>query len=893
MNLLNKLTKKNLILNKKRTIVTVVGIILSVALISALSSLVVSFQSSLIKYEKINTGNFHVSFTGLTLEDVDKFKENRKFDNVFFTKEIGYAPIEGIKNENKPYAFVAAYDFASLENLGLNLKEGRLPKTSKEIIIPRHLKTNGRVELNVGDTIKLNIGKRKTSDGQELDQSNPFISGEEKFEAENEVEYKIVGVIERPSYKVEDYHSPGYTFITCLDKKEEGKYEAYIRLNKDALKDYYRVVANILGVDEELYVEANTNTYFSDEAEYEKYLKKAEKLEDQLKESKYSIKSKNSTLISLEGGSSNDPTMQVLINVAAIVVLIIIATSVFCIKNSFNISITEKTKQYGMLASVGATKKQIKKNVLYEAFVLGLIGIPLGILGGLFAAYVLILVCNYLLGDILNMDLSFNISLLSIGLSIILGALTIYLSAVRSARKASRISPITAIRNNDDIKIKSKKIKAPRVIKKLFGIGGDVSYKNLKRNNKKYRTTVISIIVCVSVFIALYSFMNLAFKTVDMQYGSLNHNLEIQVNIDNKETSENVKQQLLNLDGYNRYSVLRYFSFIHTNPSYTDEYHNYLKKSFNITVLEDYEKNANLEVYALGEEEYKNYIKQLGLNYNDAVNKAILINNDIDWMVDEDTNNAKKTELQVFNYKAGDKIKGKGYDGSNQEQTQFDYEVELAAVTSKRPLGLENSFAITFLIISDERFDEIFETSRYFILGNMENPDKTQDEAEKILSSVSDSDYHIFNLDKEIKSMNSMFTLIAIFLYGFITVIALIGITNIFNTITTNMELRSREFAMLKSIGMTKKEFNRMISLESLFYGTKSLIIGIPIGCALSYLIYEALMDGSWSYAYSLPYVAIIISVLAVYILVTCIMKYSINKISKQNTIETIRNDNI
>ena len=893
MNLLNKLTKKNLILNKKRTIVTVIGIILSVALISALSSLVVSFQSSLINYEKINSGNFHVSFMGLTLEDIDKFKENRKFDEVFFTKEVGYAPIDEIQNEDKPYAYVSAYDFDSLENLGLILREGRLPKTSKEIVIPRHLKTNGRVDLKVGDTIKLNIGKRKTLDGYELDQFNPFNSDEEKFEGENEVEYKIVGIIERPSYKVEDFSSPGYTFITCLDTKEEGKYEAYVRLNKDGLRNYYKTLANVLGVDEKTYIEVNTYPDFISEEEYNDFLKRSEDLEKQLQDAKYSIKSRNSTLISLEGGSTNDATMQVLINVAVIVVIIIIATSVFCIKNSFNISITEKTKQYGMLASVGATKKQIKKNVLYEAFVLGLIGIPLGILGGLLAAYILILVCNYLLMDILNMDLTFKISLLSIVISVILGALTIYLSAVRSARKASRISPITAIRNNDDIKIKSKKIKAPKVLKKLFGIGGDVSYKNLKRNNKKYRTTVISIIVCVSVFIALYSFMNLAFKTVDMQYGELNHNLQITANIADEETSENVIKQLLSLDGYNRYSIHRYFTFTISNPSYTDEYLNFYKTMYNDEEMKSYKESANTEVYALGEEEYKNYIKQLGLNYNDVVNKAILINNDIEWMINEDENNAKKTEFQVFTTKKGDKLKGHGYDSSKPDQETFDYEVEVAAITSKRPLGLENSYGLPLLIISDEQFNKILDTNRFYLLVDTENPDKMQDEVEKVLSSVSDSDYTIFNLDKEVKAMNSMFTLIAIFLYGFITVIALIGITNIFNTITTNMELRSREFAMLKSIGMTKKEFNRMISLESLFYGTKSLIIGIPIGCGLSYLIYKALMDGSWSYAYSLPYVAIIISILAVYILVTCIMKYSINKINKQNTIETIRNDNI
>lgn len=892
MNLLNRLTKKNLMLNKKRTIVTIIGIILSVALISALSSLVVSFQASMINYEKINTGNFHASFTGLELEDTKKFKENRKIEKVFFTKTIGYAQIDEIKNEDKPFAYVTAYDFASLENLGLNLKEGRLPKTSKEIVIPRHLKTNGRVELKIGDTIKLNIGKRLTLDNYELDQSNPFNKEEEKFEANSEIEYKIVGIIERPSYKIEDYQAPGYTFITCLDTNEPGNYNAYVRFNKEGIKDYLRVIANILGVDEDLYVEVNSYYSISTEEDYDEFIKRTEKLHKQLEEAKYSLVSSNKTLLSLEGGASDDQSLRVLINIAAIVVVIIIATSVFCIKNSFNISITEKTKQYGMLASVGATKKQIKKNVLYEAFILGLIGIPLGILGGLLASYILIILCNYMLAEVLNMELIFAISYISLGLSVILGALTIYLSAVRSAKKASRISPITAIRSNDDIKVKSKKIKAPRVIKKIFGIGGDVSYKNLKRNNKKYRTTVISIIVCVSVFIALYSFMSLAFKTVEMQYGERNFNLEMSVNIDNKETSDNIKKQLLSIEGYKRYDILRWFYVTISNPSYSEEYLSYYKRILDSSELDDFYNSTNLEVYSLGEEEYQSYIKRLGLNYNDVVNKAILINNDIEWLPATEDENFKKTEIPFFNYKIGDVLTGE-YRNVSEKGTKGKYEIEIGGITSTRPLGLENSYGTPFLIISDAKLEEVIDSNQFIINADMEDADKAQDEAEKILSTMSDSDYDIYNLDRDVRTMNSMFTLIAIFLYGFITVIALIGITNIFNTITTNMELRSREFAMLKSIGMTKKEFNRMIRLESLFYGTKSLIIGIPIGCGLSYLIYKTLMDGSWSFAYSLPYVAIIISILAVYLLVTCIMKYSINKINKQNTIETIRNDNI
>ena len=124
---------------------------------------------------------------------------------------------------------------------------------------------------------------------------------------------------------------------------------------------------------------------------------------------------------------------------------------------------------------------------------------------------------------------------------------------------------------------------------------------------------------------------------------------------------------------------------------------------------------------------------------------------------------------------------------------------------------------------------------------------------------------------------------------------SLIGVTNIFNTITTNMNLRSKEFAMLKSIGMTKKEFDRMINLESMFYGFKSLIIGITLGLGISYWIYKVVIgaDVTSGFGFLFPTKPIIISIVFIVIIVGIIMRYSLNKINKQNIIETIRNENI
>ena len=205
-------------------------------------------------------------------------------------------------------------------------------------------------------------------------------------------------------------------------------------------------------------------------------------------------------------------------------------------------------------------------------------------------------------------------------------------------------------------------------------------------------------------------------------------------------------------------------------------------------------------------------------------------------------------------------------------------------------MGFEQTYSSNgFWIVSDEWVETVMQgnydkASLYIKCDNA-------NQMEKSIKNIS-KDISVNNYDEIARQENAIWLVIAIFLYGFITVISLIGVTNIFNTITTNMNLRSKEFANLKSIGMTNKEFNRMIRLESIFYGTKSLLIGIPIVIALSYAIYKAFAEGT-EMGFLFPTNGVIISVVAVFVLIIGIMKYSLNKINKQNIIETIRKDNI
>ena len=862
MNILNKLTIKNLKLNKKRTIVTIIGIILSVALICAVASMVSSFRESLIRFEINRGGNFHYEFSNIDSKTLKEIKNNRNFEKVYISKNIGYLKLDNSKNEDKPYAYLMAMNKITMSNVSLNLIEGRFPSNDKEIVIPRHLKTNGRVDYKVGDTVTLYLGDR-ISDGYNLNQNNPYHKDEETFEIKDTKTFKIVGIIERPSTIIENYSAPGYTFITYLNENNySGEYNVYLRYTKEALKNRYEITAKLLNVDPIKYEKYMTDLGSLKESEIDE-------VEEKIVKTPHIM---NGYLISLETMSLKDSTMKVLYMLSTIVIIIIIVSSVFCIKNSFDISITEKTKQYGMFRSIGATSKQIKKNVLYEAFILGIIGIPLGILCGLLASWILIKVCNYYLYSALNgTTLVFSTSFIAILISILLGSITIYFSALKSARRASKLSPMVAIRNSEDIKIKSKKLRTPKYINSLFGVGGVISYKNLKRNKKKYRTTVISIVVSVSVFIGLYYFMNMAFSTVDLEVGKSDANITLRIGNSSKDKENNLNkiEQISLLDDIERISFQKYLLGEVTDKTlYTKEF----DKIFGI-------KGSMISIFAIGDSEYRNYVKSLGLNYNDVKNTGILINNTIGY----DEENMKDVEISVFNIKK--------YNTIDIKINNVMHKMKISEVTKERPFGFSNTYSSGFIIVSDEYLKELDNDINYgSLLIRSNNADTLQDNMEKILGDI---DYSLDNTDKNYRIIKGIYTLVAIFLYGFITVIALIGITNIFNTITTNMNLRRGEFAILKSIGMTSHEFNRLVNLEIIFYSLKSLLIGIPLGIGISYLVYLAFSQGSTELQYEFPFGGVLIAIIAVFILVYVIMNYSIKKVNNQNIIEDIRNENI
>ena len=869
-NVLKKCCFRSLKENRKRTLVTIVGIILATALITGVACIVTSFRASMIAYEKQENGDFHYHFTDVGREYLKYFENNVNIEKYGLTQKLGYAPLEGSRNPDKSYLFVSAIEEGMENILALTLTEGRMPENGSELVVGGHVRSNGLVDIKVGDVLELQMGERMT-DEYVFGQESPDVPEEERFEPSSRKQYTVVGIVERPNQTWEPRIAPGYSAFTLLDDRESAEeVDVYASYTKKGLRSADQVNAGILGVDVELYRRYYVGGYLGIiTPEEERQVRTVAKNVEE-----------NYWLLRWELLIFSSSTMNMLYAMSVIAVLIIIVTSVFCIHNSFMISLTEKMKLYGRLASVGTTRRQQKKIVYYEAVVMGLAGVPLGVISGVGATAVLLQAVNGLVKDALGFRLIFVVSVWPILLSAVLSGVTVYLSASGSARRAARVSPISAIRANDTVReakrMSGKELRCPAFIDRFFGIGGKIAYKNLRRARVKYRTTVISIVVSVAAFIGLSTFVELLMYSTSSRYQDFPY--QIRVSMNNWDSYDKALQ-IAGMDGVQEAEVVRSVRF------FTDQE----EIAYSGDYLESGYEDSEIILRSLGEEAYTRYCRNVGVSVEEARDKAIVLA-DYSWRYWKD-GKLYVEEGDIASFRQGQVLKGTGIAEG--------LEIEVLTQTGVRPMYQRHSATGRIeLIVSEEWMDTHLPQGSKYDDMKYDNVDvyvkcENADEMEAaVRKDIQLQYYTLTNFDAQYRSDRSLNLVVAIFLYGFITVVALIGITNIFNTITTNMELRAPEFAMLRSVGMTGREFRRLIVLESMFYGGKALLIGIPLGIILSLCFNVALAEGVVT-ALRLPWKATAAAVLAVGVLLYAIMRYSMGKVNRKNIIETIRNENI
>lgn len=884
MKLLNKLTLKNLRLNKVRTIVTIVGIMLSAALITVVSGMALSGRQTMIDAQMVYGGNYDVALDIIDNSVIETARNNRNVENAFYKERLGYARTKNADGEICDYSVLAMSENTYGNCFKIDLIKGKFPTNSGEAVVTKAFKTQDGKDVKIGDKITLDVGVLTDKDGNVLDEEGIHNLLQKDFNKCSIIDtvkrtYTVTGIIERP--KTSELYDPSNLSMIYTVSDEKAPIEAirtkhmnklYIAYTPQSEGNYLQNTADILGFKAD-----DMSNVISDEISPE----------DQ-QTSGINAYEFNSILLSMKGYGSNDATNTVIFSLAVIIIIIVMLASVFVIRNSFAISITEKTSMYGMLASVGATKRQIRRNVLFEGFILGLIGIPLGILLGLGVNAILITILNSVLGDVLSgAKFVFVTPTIPIICAIVLSAVTIFLSSFFIALRASRIPPLVAIRGNKDIKVKNNKpYRTSKLTKKLFGVGGEIASKSLKRSRKKYRTTVISIVVSVAMFIAVSAFMDYGMTFTDHYYGNADYSYMV-VGIDSKQAQ--TIEKMPEIENY--LTVGLQYGYVSADVPVNECGKNFLYDE------PDGSKSFGAEFLEFEHDTFVQICRELELDYN-KVKGGVLVYSQVTPDNSESGNSSKP--MKLFDKTAPTKFTVHGND--DEGNALITGKLKVSSVFDEIPKSAdsvigEGTILGQGLIIGEQGVisPQLGEHGCGITLYANTSDHTSLTNRIESMSGTGDSESYIsiFDYEEIVRQFNAIMLIVGIFVYGFIGVISLIGLTNIFNTISTNMQLRSKEFASLKSIGMTKKEFNRMIRLESLMYGIKSLIIGIPLGVLGVFAIFSAFSRGNVPMSFVFPWKAILISIAVVFVAVWLIMKYSISKVNKQNIIETIRNDNI
>ena len=851
MSIMNKLTIKNLRLNKKRTIVTIIGIILSTALMVGIGLLFSSFQDLMIRDTISYNGRYEAYYGNVDLEKVNNIQD-KDFD-YFYEKPIGFSRVSS-SDEYKPYIYIVGVNSKYFDEL--KLMEGTFPSNENEIVISHHAITNGEINYKVGDSVTFTYGSRNI-DGEITLSNSDYVEGE-TLDITNEATYKIVGIVERSNF--ESYSACGYMAFTLDVNNDKGNVNLYVMFNKNK---------KIIKQSEELAKELGYDDYIS----------------------------YNSTLLTLYGESTYGNIMSTMVSMMTIMLALVSIGCIIVIYNSFAISVMERKKEFGLLSSVGATRRQLSHTVFFEAVIVGIIGIVLGIVGAYIGIGCVVLVINNLISDILEYKLYLVTNPLFIIIPVVFMILVIGVSAFLPSRRASKVSPIEAIRQNDDIKINKKKIRTSKLINKLFGVEGEIALKNIKRNKKKYRVTIVSLFISIVLFISFSSYMNYTLNTASSVMGEVPYDYQISYYDDGTDDKGEALDKINEIvkSSY----VKDYASYSSNNLPmignyvYSDEYLDFYRNAYDedsLNVFKD-SKYQNISVLILDDKSYNKYKKLIGLDSD----KVILYNR----FKGVSYGNNKRVNYDIPVINSGD-ISIKMCDFSNSEEevnntTKYcNKSIDNIFVTDKAfDLIEEFSYVTDFkLIVNKKLYDSMFGVDTDYIQFNIVSDNTSDiDNLTKELDSYNNVSY--INISESMRQANNMILVVKILMYGFISLVTLIGITSVFNTISTSMALRKREFAVLRSIGLTNRGFNKILFFESLFFGMKSLVFAIPVSIGVTILIHYSLADMMSISTIIIPWKYIIISIVSVFVIVLLTMMYSTSKIKKHNIIEQIREENI
>jgi len=830
MKILYQFTKRNLIQNKNRTMVSIIGVMLTCILMFGLGIGASTLKKSMTHDIKVETGIYHVKYEELPFENYEKIKQNQNVDIIEYEKIVQNVVFEKSEYETKSIEIIDRNGYT----LGFfELLDGRYPKSKKELLV-----SNSFAQMT---------GKKV---GEEITLGN-----------EN---YKVVGIMNGEDY-FRYYKTDDKVYINSGSLFSSESVNFYVTLKNlgDSLDKIFDL-SNELGLQSDV-------------------------VGGKLVHEHENI---NEPLLELNGVVRSYGKLAILLLCLMLLLTILGIASIIVIYNSFAISVTERKKTLGILSSIGATRWQLFLSVMIEATIIAFIAIPIGFLLSLGMMQLLLMFVNYVMRDVNFYQYTLSFYSLFLIIPFIFILITIYLSAFFPAMRVFEMTPIEAIQLTTDIKCSKKSLKSGFLIGKIFGFESKIAYKNSKRNKKKYRITILSLFISIVLFITFSSFFNTYIGNVSPNKEMEgNFNIEISVYGDEKRVDnfyyDVTKDCQIKTRQFHQFVIGFYKSDV--EPQFASSY-DVTKETSNLISL----------MTVLRNEDYQVYLKKLGYKKE----KPIIINYaewDIykeDFAIDEILEHKSSTIFE------------------NLKDMNFEFDIYGRYFYDKERLPLTNIkdfYSTTILpdgylvyrpnpqiFVSRDMYEAYLKKANYDLkkyspvyLIKMEAKDykKIEKNMKKVISEYPDLyiDYH--NESYEMYLVKQRIFLYQFLLYFVIGFILMIAVTSVFNTITTGMQLRKNEFAMLRSVGMTPKGFHKMVFFESLLFGIKSLFYGISFSLFIIWLFYKIqnIVPNNESPKMPFPTNYIIITIIVIMIIVFTSMFYATRKLKKDNIIDVLK----
>lgn len=928
MNIMKRLTWNSLWLNKTRTMITIIGVVLSAALFMAVTTAAYSLWNFMVRGYEYESGDWFVSFDYATDAQYAAAQSDQAVKSTADLKIIGYTSQFDSISPSGTYE-IGAMGENFLKQMPVPLVEGRLPENSREILIPEiylSLCKAGNEDIpKVGDKLTLSLffsWQENKEPGE-----NPDVPEETV-----DVEYTVVGIMKDRNYRPNTGNWGFNNILTVVDGNE-GKtlwHRLFLKTSP----------SNAKTVSQYSYGEADINT----------------------------------DLLGVYGFAGEQNTTLMILLMAAILLLIVMLASISLISNAFSISVAERTKQFGLLSSIGATRKQVRSSVRFEALILMVLGIPAGILFG----YGAIAIVFRLYGENLARLFSFSasggvhpyavFSIIAVLAAVLICALTVWISAWIPSARAARTAPLESIRQNRDYKAKAKKVRVSPLTVKLFGIPGFIGAKYYKVSRRKYRPIVIALAFSMVLFVFSAYFSDQLDMAADAQ-GAEDYDFSVFCTQDNRlevfeklRTSESVEKSVLvcgitmtgiieTADLNDKYITVQESSNWGYPADYSgrrcteqvelyfledDTFIAHLKNEgidptpyladgsmMGITIMQTHggwavqneagewvdmrfyghalAENAGavhcvqpsypMELVELGSEQGSDGIIQpMGMSRSITKDGKIVLDIGGATFIEEITEEVIDGK-NVVNYYSYNKATGKIGSEILLTKASFAPQIEVAAQLNEVPYGISTQSGGSIIVVLPlSKLTQEMEKAHYI--------DLCMDAADyqTLLSELKEYGHHnvqfAFNDYNESQmNMRGIVKLLRAFSTGFITLISLIACANVLNTISTNVALRRKDYGMLRSMGFTQKQLQRMMAYECMNYGLKAILWSAPLSIGLCYGLYKV-TNLSYSTDFAPPWDVFIMGICLILVVLFASAIYAIFSIRRDNPIDAIRMEN-